>query len=392
MRGNLGERCIEQREIRQEHRAHQHDRGGRQHHPAPAAEPHDARLAILAADHRIAAPAEHHVLGAQQDDGEHQERQRGGGGELRLGWKLEQAPDLGGHGVEAGRHRQDRRRAEQRHRLQERHQRPGQHRRQCQRDGDAARGIPGLAAENGGGVLEIAGRAVERIGDQHKDIREGVAADDEHQPREAVDIEQMRVRRRAGDFAKQLVEQPAVGRGQQLPGDGAEERRGDERRRHQDAHGAAQRHVGARHQPAHRRRHHAADQCRQGRERKGGEQRIEIGGVRHQPVEIADGERAVFVGEGVVHQPRQRHHDQPAQDQSKRQQYRLRKIDPEFARRRRCWNGDCHQTLKISEYRFLIASACAWTPSASSFISLMSASLRTPGFSTVWPCDEYWRA
>ena len=193
MRGDLGERGVEQREIGQEHRAHQHDHGGRQHHPAPAAEPHDARLAVLAADHRIAAPAEHHVLGAQQDDGEHQERQRGGGGQLRLGRKLEQAPDLGGHGVEARRHRQDRRRAEQRHRLQERHQRARQHRRQRQRDGDAARGVPGLAAENGGGVLEIAGRAVERIGDQHEDIRERVAADDEDEPGEAVDIEQMHI-------------------------------------------------------------------------------------------------------------------------------------------------------------------------------------------------------
>ena len=44
-----------------------------------------------------------------------------------------------------------------------------------QRNGDAPRGVPGLAAENGGGVFEIAGRAVERIGDQHEDIRERVA-------------------------------------------------------------------------------------------------------------------------------------------------------------------------------------------------------------------------
>src|SRR5262249_15321733 len=51
----------------------------------------------------------------------------------------------------------------------------------------------------------------------------------------------------------------------------------------------------------------------------------------------------------------------------------------------------CHHTLKISAYRFLTASACESTPSGSSLISLISASLRTPGFSTVWECGEYWR-
>src|SRR5262245_13378980 len=51
-----------------------------------------------------------------------------------------------------------------------------------------------------------------------------------------------------------------------------------------------------------------------------------------------------------------------------------------------------HYTLKISAYRFLTVSACESIPSGSSLISLMSASLRTPGFSTVWECGEYWRA
>src|SRR5262245_21866809 len=51
-----------------------------------------------------------------------------------------------------------------------------------------------------------------------------------------------------------------------------------------------------------------------------------------------------------------------------------------------------YYTLKISAYRFLTVSACESTPSGSSFINLMSASLRTPGFSTVWECGEYWRA
>src|SRR5262249_59385599 len=55
-------------------------------------------------------------------------------------------------------------------------------------------------------------------------------------------------------------------------------------------------------------------------------------------------------------------------------------------------HDDSHRALKISAYRRLTASVCARTPSGSSFISLMSASLRTPGFSTVWECGEYWRA
>lgn len=59
---------------------------------------------------------------------------------------------------------------------------------------------------------------------------------------------------------------------------------------------------------------------------------------------------------------------------------------------RLCGFDDCHQILNISAYRFLTASACARTPSGSSFISLMSLSLRTPGFSTVCGCGEYWRA
>ena len=59
------------------------------------------------------------MFGAQQNDRQHQQRQRRRGGEFRLRRILEQAPDLGGHGVEAGRQGEDRGRTEQRHRLQE---------------------------------------------------------------------------------------------------------------------------------------------------------------------------------------------------------------------------------------------------------------------------------
>ena len=45
-----------------------------------------------------------------------------------------------------------------------------------------------------GGVLQIAGNAVERVGDQHEDVGERVAGDDEDQPRQRVDVEQHHVR------------------------------------------------------------------------------------------------------------------------------------------------------------------------------------------------------
>ena len=194
VRGDLGERGIEQREIWQEHRTHQHKHGACQQHPAPAAEPHDAWLAVLAADDGISAPAEHHVLRAQQYYRKNKKRERSGRSKLRLGWKLEQAPDLGRHRVEARRHRQDRRRAEQRHRLQECDQRAREHRRKRERNRDTAGGVPGLAAENGGRIFQIAGDTVERIGNQHEDIGKRVAGDDEHQACEAVNVEQMKIR------------------------------------------------------------------------------------------------------------------------------------------------------------------------------------------------------
>ena len=84
--------------------------------------------------------------------------------------------------MKAGRQREDRGRAEQRHRLQERDQRASEQRRQRERDGHAPRRGPGAAAEDRGGIFEIAGNAVERIGDQHEDIGKRVAGDDEDEP------------------------------------------------------------------------------------------------------------------------------------------------------------------------------------------------------------------
>ena len=67
LRGDPRERRVEQRRIGQEHRAHQHARKtSAERHPFQPAELHQPRIALLAADHRIAAAAEDHVLGAQQ--------------------------------------------------------------------------------------------------------------------------------------------------------------------------------------------------------------------------------------------------------------------------------------------------------------------------------------
>ena len=200
------------------------------------AEPNRPRLAALAANDRVAAPPEYEALGPEQDHGQHQQRQRRGSRQLRLRRVLEQAPDLGRHRVKSGGQCQDRRRAEQRHGLQESNQRARDQCRQRQRDRNAPRGGPGATAEDGRSVLEIARDAIQGIRHQNEDVGEGVAGDDEDQARKRVDVEQPLVLPGPGHISISLIEQPAVRRGQQFPGDRAEERRCDERRHHQQAH------------------------------------------------------------------------------------------------------------------------------------------------------------
>ena len=72
----------------------------------------------------------------------------------------------------------------------------------------SARGIviaprrgPGLAAEDGGSVLQLARHVVERIGHQHEHEGEGVAGDHEDDPGHRIDVEQMLVGIRAGHAA-----------------------------------------------------------------------------------------------------------------------------------------------------------------------------------------------
>ena len=321
------ERGVEQRQIGQEHRTQQHQQAKRQRRPAPLLHLDPARRAIFAADHRIAAPAENEFLRLQQQDGQQQQRHGRGGRQFKLRRILKQAPDLRGHGVEAGGQRQDRGRAEQRHRLQERDQRAGHQCRQRQRNRDPPRRGPGLAAENGGGVLQFARHGVERIGHQHEHERKGVAGDHEDDPGHRIDVEQMIVGIRAGQQSKQLVEQAAVRRRQQFPGHRAEKRRRHERRRDQRADELPPGHVGARHQPSHRRCDDAADRSRGGRDDGGGQQRIEEIRIGEQRDEVLQRDMIGLVGDAIDRQPGHRQHDQHDQQRREQPQHRLGPVD-----------------------------------------------------------------
>ena len=114
----LDEGRSHQHAVRQDDRAAEDDDEQRQRGDRPRAEPDQARAGALAADHRVAATAHDRGLRAQQRYRDQQQRQRHRSGQAELRWKLEQAPDLGGHRVDACRQRQDRRCPEQRHRLQ----------------------------------------------------------------------------------------------------------------------------------------------------------------------------------------------------------------------------------------------------------------------------------
>ncbi len=174
---------------------------------------------------------------------------------------------------------------------------PATKRRQRQRNRDAPRRGPGPAAEDGGSVLQFARHVVERVRHQHEHERKGVAGDDENDPGHRIDVEQMLAGLDAGHEAIELVEQSAVGRRQQFPGDGAEKRRRHERGRDQRAYERPSRHVGARHQPPHRRRYDAADHGRGGGDGRGGHQRIEKIRIGEQRDEIPQRQAAGLFGE-----------------------------------------------------------------------------------------------
>jgi hypothetical protein len=193
---------------------------------------------------------------------------------------------------------------------QERDQRAGEERGQRKRHSDAARRGPGIAAEDRGGVFEVARDAVDRVRDKHEDVREGVAGNDEDDAGQGVNVEQILVLFGAGDGAERLVEKATVRCRQQLPGDRAEEGRRDERRGDQRAHRAAQRHVGAGNEPTHRRCDDAADRRRAHGQDQGRDQWIEEDRVGDEQGEIAEREAAGAVVDAVIGEPGQRQHDQ----------------------------------------------------------------------------------
>jgi hypothetical protein len=202
--------------------------------------------------------------------------------------------------------------------------------RQRQRNRDAPRGGPGAAAENGGGVFQFAGHVVECVGHQHEHEGEGVAGDHEDDAGQRIDVEQMLVALGAGQEAKELVEESAVRRGQQFPGDGAEERRRDEGGGDERANELAARHVRARHQPSHRCGNQAADDGGAGRDDRGRQQRIEEVGIGEQRDEVLQRHVISLVGQAVDQKPRHREHDQDDHDGGEQPQHRLGPVDPGF--------------------------------------------------------------
>ena len=256
-----------------------------------------------------------------------QQRHCRGRGQVRLRRMLKQGPDLGRDDVEAGRHREDRRHAELCQRLDESDKPAGQQRRQYHRQRHPAQRVPAAAAKDRRGVLEIGRNVVERVRDQHEDIRKAVAGHREDDAVRGVDVDDMLVFAEPEPLAGEPVEDAAVRCGEDFPGDRAEKGRGHERGGDKGANEPAQRQVGARHQPGERQgrrrrpqRNAGGDfECRQiwSREARIGRQAHEIG----------RSQRAVIVGDAVPDEPSERQQNQAAQKQREQDHDRSRQVD-----------------------------------------------------------------
>ena len=134
----------------------------------------------------------------------------------------------------------------------------------------------------------------------------------------------------AGQGAIELVQQSAVRRGKQFPGDRAEKRRRHERGRHQRPDGLSARHVGARYQPADRGCDQAADHRRGGGDDRGGQQRVKEIRIGEQRDEVLQRRMPRLVGERIDCQPRQRQRDQHHHAKRNQRQYRLGPVDAGF--------------------------------------------------------------
>jgi hypothetical protein len=154
-----------------------------------------------------------------------------------------------------------------------------------------------------------------------------VAGNDEDQPDQRIDVEQVLVGSSAGNDAVKLIEQSAVGRRQQFPGNRAEKWRRHKRGRDQRADELPTRHIGARHQPSHGRGDGAADHGGAGRKDRRGQQRVEEVGIGEQRDEVLQRHVAGFVREAVERKPRHRQQDQRDQKGGEQPEDRLGPVD-----------------------------------------------------------------
>ena len=125
----------------------------------------------------------------------------------------------------------------------------------------------------------------------------------------------------------ELVEQTAIGRGQEFPGHRAEKGRRDERSRNQRANGLPPRHIGARYQPSHRSGDDGADRGGSRCDNGGRQQRIEEIGIGEQRDEIRQRQMIGFVRDAVDREPGQRHRDQHDQACRGEPQHRFGPVD-----------------------------------------------------------------
>ena len=321
------QRHLEQGEIREQDRHAQDEQDIGAGQPFPGAELDAPRCPAFAAEHGVTAAAEDPLLAPEQEHRHDQQGHGAGRRHVEARRELEIAPDLGGEHVEAGRQGQDRRRAEHGEGLDDGDERAGEHGRQDHRQGDAPQRPARLAAENGGGFLEVGRHLVEGVGDQREHERERIAGDGEDQAGEGVDVEQRLRLVEPENPAVDVVEDAAVGRGKHRPGDGAEEGRRHEGGCDQAAHQALSRHVGSGDQPGERRRHHAGKEADASGHGQRDQEGPADGGIGEQARQVGEREGAGLVGEGIVAEPEQRQEDQHAQKQGEQREQRRRQIE-----------------------------------------------------------------
>ena len=170
---------------------------------------------------------------------------------------LHQLVDRGGHHVVAVRQAEHERGRERAEHLGEHEHRGAEHARQHQRQRDAQHGAQPARAHHLRGFLQRRIHRLHHGADHHEGDR---ALEQRHHPGDAVgrvDVDQVLL---AAERAEDLVEEAALRRAEQAPGERAEQRREIVRHHHHLLEEAAARHVGTgddpRHHEAEHQRHH----------------------------------------------------------------------------------------------------------------------------------------